>query len=295
MFKKKEEQPKATRQANGRFEKKKPAASMASMSEKKPAPKPLDEKLVAAALKEETPAPVAVEPAPVVSPEPVAPTPAVATEPKTEEKEEPKAEETPVSEAFVSSWGEEGGETAKAEPTPAPVEEIKEPEPVIEPEPDPEPAKEEPTPEPEPAPLPERPSSETPLGEQGFAEEEPKKPALASVPPADLVPVPPLKDKRSYFDGKPWQVFLNGLWHSFAILITLGVAFPWVYCHQIRWESKHTVYEGKRLHFDGRGSQLIGNWIKWYILSIITLGIYAWWTPIRLQKWKVKHCHFVNE
>lgn len=104
---------------------------------------------------------------------------------------------------------------------------------------------------------------------------------------------PPAKEiPPSFFDGKPSQVFGNLLFGFFALLLTLGIALPWVYCRQIRWDCNHMVYEGKRLHFDGRGSQLVGKWILWYFLSLLTIGIYAWFLPIKFQQWKVQHCHF---
>lgn len=85
---------------------------------------------------------------------------------------------------------------------------------------------------------------------------------------------------------------MNLIVNSLLLLLTLGIAFPWVYCRNLRWESDHMIYDGKRMRFDGRGAQLIGHWILWYFLSLITLTIFAWWIPIKLQKWKVKHCHF---
>jgi len=106
-----------------------------------------------------------------------------------------------------------------------------------------------------------------------------------SEPPAKEIP-------PSYFDGKPIQVLGNLVFGFFALLLTLGIALPWVYCRQISWDCNHMVYEGKRLHFDGSGGELLGKWIGWYLLGLITLGIYTWFLPIKFQKWKVKHCHF---
>jgi hypothetical protein len=182
-------------------------------------------------------------------------------------------------------------------PAPAPVEEASKPvEPVkpAEPEKPVEPVK--PVEEAKPVPVVQEVKPvEAPKVDPAPAQ--PASPVVAPLPPAPenfnrVRPIEKPVSQNSYFDGKPWQVLLNDLLDFFAIVLTLGIAFPWVYCHDLRWEYDHMVYEGKRMHFDGHGSQLIGHWIIWYLLTVITLGIYGWWIPIKLMKWKVKHCHF---
>jgi len=168
---------------------------------------------------------------------------------------------------FVSSWGQDGKKIETAPPlvpptfSPAPEKAFV---PTVEPVP-PQVALDMITPEPSPL--------QSPSG------------GAPSEPPAKEIP-------PSYFDGKAIQVLGNLVFGFFALLLTLGIALPWVYCRQIRWDCDHMVYEGKRLHFDGRGSGLLAKWIGWYLLSLITLGIYAWSLPIKFQQWKVKHCHF---
>jgi|GEM_PF-1356102 len=220
--------------------------------------------------------------------------------------------------AFVSSWDEkqndvvQPGNEPDIAPTPAPSPT------QVEKKDEPAPAPVVSAPPPAPAPVVESPKPATPVKPVEEIKPAPVTPPAVEVQPVEapkaepVQPVSPLGaplptapnnlervrpvDKpvpqNSYFDGKPWQVLLNYLLDFFAIVLTLGIAFPWVYCHDLRWEYDHMVYEGKRLHFDGRGSQLIGHWILWYFLTAITLGIYGWWIPIKLMKWKVKHCHF---
>lgn len=105
----------------------------------------------------------------------------------------------------------------------------------------------------------------------------------------------PILGAHSYFDGKLHQLIGLALLDFFVSLITLSLAFPWLYCGRIRWQNKHTVYDGYRLGFDGKGSQLIGNWLKWLLLSIITLTIYAWWIPIKLTQWRCKHTYLFRD
>ncbi len=63
----------------------------------------------------------------------------------------------------------------------------------------------------------------------------------------------------------------------------------------LKWNYKHTLYDGKRLSFDGKATQLIGKWICWLLLSIVTLGIFSLFIPKKLMNWKVKHLHLEGE
>ncbi len=100
---------------------------------------------------------------------------------------------------------------------------------------------------------------------------------------------------KSYFDGG----YLAYIGYSFLVVfvtaITLGIAFPWMFCLLQRWKAKHTIVCGKRMYFDGTGIQLIGNYILWMFLSFITFGIYSLWMTIAIRKWVSKHTHFVGE
>jgi len=94
---------------------------------------------------------------------------------------------------------------------------------------------------------------------------------------------------ESFFDGSLIQLIGYKMLGNFLLLITLGIAYPWIMCMIEGWDKKHTVINGNRLKFNGTGGQLIGNYLKWIFLSIITLTIYAWFIPIKIRKWKVKH------
>ncbi len=102
-------------------------------------------------------------------------------------------------------------------------------------------------------------------------------------------------EERSYFDGGFWGLLGRTLLANFVTSITLGIAFPWMYCWKQRWYAKHTVVCGKRTKFDGTGGQLIGKYLLWLLLTVITCGIYSWWMNIALKKWITKHTHYESE
>lgn len=103
----------------------------------------------------------------------------------------------------------------------------------------------------------------------------------------------PLANAKSYFDGRLIQLIGVDLLLFFFTILSLGIAFPWLYCCKRKWVIKHTVVQGYRMGFDGRGGQLIGNWIKWFFLGIITLTIYWLWVPLKLKGWEVKHTYLI--
>ena len=89
----------------------------------------------------------------------------------------------------------------------------------------------------------------------------------------------------SYFDGKTIQLIGYRLLMYLVCLLTLGIAYPWMLCLFMRWETKHTVIHGRRLRFDGRGGQLIGRYLLWSFLTLITLGIYGIWLGLGMKRW----------
>lgn len=100
---------------------------------------------------------------------------------------------------------------------------------------------------------------------------------------------------ESKFTGGVIEFLLYSLLVVIISVLTLGLAFPWLYCMFKKWEIHNTVINGRRLYFDGTGTGLFGNYIKWFLLTIITLGIYRFWWYIGMKKWEVKHTHFEDE
>jgi len=101
--------------------------------------------------------------------------------------------------------------------------------------------------------------------------------------------------KASYFDGTTLQLIGYRILTALITGITLGIAFPWAICMQLRWETKHTVINGRRLRFVGRGIQLLGSYLLWSFLTLITLGIYGLWFGLNLKKWTVKNTVYEDE
>lgn len=101
--------------------------------------------------------------------------------------------------------------------------------------------------------------------------------------------ITPTDWKNSYFDGGLLGLIGVNLASFFLSLITIGLAWPAIYCYKMRWIYRHTVVGGYRLKFNGKGSQLFGKFIVWMLLTIVTATIYAWWLPIKIRKWETKH------
>lgn len=101
--------------------------------------------------------------------------------------------------------------------------------------------------------------------------------------------MPALPAETSVFDGSFIGYLGVNLAIAFLSTLTLGLAFPWLWCYKRRWVYSHTCINGYRLHFDGKGIQIFGKWLLWILLTIITLTIFALWIPIRLKKWEIKH------
>ena len=106
---------------------------------------------------------------------------------------------------------------------------------------------------------------------------------------ANHISLADLKAQPSYFDGSMLALLGINLLTKLVTVITLGLAYPAMYCFKKRWIYASTVVNGYRLKFTGKGSQLFGKFVLWTFLSIITLGIYTFWLPIKYQKWEIKH------
>lgn len=98
-----------------------------------------------------------------------------------------------------------------------------------------------------------------------------------------------LKKQPSYFDGKLIAYIGINLLTALVNTVTLGFAYPAMYCFKKRWIYASTVVNGYRLKFTGKGRQLFGRYILWTFLGIITLGIFTLWWPIKYQRWETKH------
>jgi hypothetical protein len=100
---------------------------------------------------------------------------------------------------------------------------------------------------------------------------------------------------RSYFDGKPLHVIGIKLFVFFFTLLSLTLAFPWLYCYESRWRCSHTVVEGYRLGFDGRGKDLFWSWLSYLGLGLVTLLLYWLWVPSKLRRFQTAHTYLVRD
>ena len=98
-----------------------------------------------------------------------------------------------------------------------------------------------------------------------------------------------IKKLPSRFEGRLIALIGINLLTAFLSTITLGFAYPAMYCFQKRWIYRNTIVNGYRLKFTVRGGQLIGKYILWTFLGIITFGIFTLWWPIKYQQWETKH------
>lgn len=99
--------------------------------------------------------------------------------------------------------------------------------------------------------------------------------------------------KESYFDGNSFEYFGYGIISTCLLIITCGLAYPWVMVMLQKWDTKHQVINNRRLAFSGSGLGFLGEFIIIFVLSIITLGIYAPWGVVRMNKYIIRNTDFV--
>lgn len=105
----------------------------------------------------------------------------------------------------------------------------------------------------------------------------------------DLDTLEELKSVPSRFEGRLIALIGINILTTLVSIISLGFAYPAMYCFKKRWIYRNTVVNGLRLKFTGKGGQLIGKYILWTFLGIITFGIFTLWWPIKYQQWETKH------
>lgn len=103
-------------------------------------------------------------------------------------------------------------------------------------------------------------------GNKQEAEMRPVAPEAINMPPFSFqqpspIPVANTNWTNSYFDGGLLGLIGVNLAVAFGSFITLGLAWPALWCFRLRWVYKHTVVGGYRLKFTGRGGQLFGKYL----------------------------------
>lgn len=99
--------------------------------------------------------------------------------------------------------------------------------------------------------------------------------------------------KESYFDGGSFVYFGYGVVATILLIVSCGIAYPWVMAMLQKWDTKHQVISNRRLVFSGTGLGFLGEFIIIFVLSIITLGIYIPWGIVRMNKYIIRNTDFV--
>lgn len=96
----------------------------------------------------------------------------------------------------------------------------------------------------------------------------------------------------SSFDGNSFQYFGYSLLGGLLVLLTCGIASPWVMCMLQGWDTKHQIINNRRLTFSGSGLGFLGEWIIIALLTLITCGLYSSWGIVRMNKYIIRHTDF---
>lgn len=99
---------------------------------------------------------------------------------------------------------------------------------------------------------------------------------------------------NSYFHGNFFKNLLNKIKRKLLLIITLGLAYPYVKCQDLKQEAKCITYDNYNLEFTGTAKGLIFQWLKWISFSILTLGIYSFFIPSKIRKFKACNTHLKN-
>ena len=95
----------------------------------------------------------------------------------------------------------------------------------------------------------------------------------------------------SFFDGNSFQYFGYGFVGALLMIVTLGLAFPWVITMIQKWEIRHKVICGDTLYYEGSALGILGQYIIVWLLNLVTLGLYSPWGTVRLHKYICAHTH----
>jgi len=95
----------------------------------------------------------------------------------------------------------------------------------------------------------------------------------------------PLRYTASW--GDEWG---NHLLNKLLLLVTCGLAAPWVIAGNNKFRYSHaTTADGRRLDFDGDGFGVLGLWLMTVFGLMLTLGL-AWpWIAVAWRRWLTSH------
>lgn len=70
-----------------------------------------------------------------------------------------------------------------------------------------------------------------------------------------------VEDKKFEFDGSAWGFIGIVIGMALGTQLSLGLAFPWLWCWQANWYAEHGTIEGRRLKFTGSGMGFLGQYL----------------------------------
>ena len=99
---------------------------------------------------------------------------------------------------------------------------------------------------------------------------------------------------KSEFVGNSFAYLGYSILGGLILLVTCGLAYPWVMAMLQKWDTEHQVINGRRFSFSGSGMGFLGEYLIIFLLSVITCGIYAPWGIVRINRYIVKHTSFTS-
>lgn len=94
-----------------------------------------------------------------------------------------------------------------------------------------------------------------------------------------------LKNKPFKYEVDVWLYFVNAIASYFMMLLSLGIAGPWVICKWGRFHASKSRIDGKSLVFKGNPKEFLPSYLIILLLIIVTCGIYAIWAGPKFMKW----------
>lgn len=74
--------------------------------------------------------------------------------------------------------------------------------------------------------------------------------------------------QKSQFEGGMLEFIGINIVVWLVTVLTLGIAYPWMYCWYRRWQLNHTVIESQRLKYAATGTKMMGFVMKWILIYI---------------------------
>jgi hypothetical protein len=97
---------------------------------------------------------------------------------------------------------------------------------------------------------------------------------------------------RLRFDGSGIEVLGLFLASAFLLVLSLGLAWPWVAVMWESWGARHTIVEDAgaagghyRLRFDAGGLSYLVQGLLSFLLILVTLGLYLPWAIANYHRW----------